>query len=253
MELIYVFITAILFATLEPVSVLIASDISPLGITALRFLMGGMMLLPISIHEIKKQRIALSGKDHMKIMGLSVLFVCISMVMLQRAILLSNGQASIIAIVFSSNSVMTIFLSSILLKEKITTRKIVALLLCVLGIVICSWNNLKANSIGVSIILALLAAVTFSLYAVLNKRMMKKASGNILFGLSAVYGSIFVFIIIVVIALVKNQNVFNTIVTTEQLEMKSILIMLYIGIAVTGIGYWAYFGALKPNDSNNST
>ena len=34
-------------------------------------------------------------------------------------------------------------------------------------------------------------------------------------------------------------------VTTDAVSLKSILIVLYIGFIVTGVGYWAYFKALN--------
>lgn len=236
MSLVYVMLTAILFATLEPVSKLIAADISPLAITAIRFLIGGLMLLPFSLYEIKKQKVRLNPTDHLKMVGLGILFICVSMVMLQYAIKLASSPA-LIAIVFSSNSVITICLSAVLLKEQMSWKKIVALLLCIGGILMCSWDSLSMDNGAVSIVLAVLASITFSLYTVLNKKMMKKASGNILIGFSFVYGS--------VLLLVVNWMIGQPILTTEKLNWNSIWIMLFIGVAVTGIGYWSYFKALE--------
>lgn len=234
--LIYVFITAIVFATLEPVSKLIASDISPLAITAIRFLIGGVMLLPFSIYEIKKQKLRLGIGDHLKMAGLGVLFICLSMVMLQYAVKLSSSP-SLIAIVFSSNSVITICLSALMLRERITVKKILALLLCAAGIFVCSRDSISVHNEALSVVLAVLAAVTFSLYTVLNKKMMKKASGNILIGFSFIYGSIILFAV--------NLLIGGEVVTTDNFSLTSGLIMFYIGFAVTGIGYWAYFKALE--------
>lgn len=239
MSLIYVIITAILFATLEPVSKLIATDISPLAITAIRFLIGGLMLLPFSLYEIKKQKVRLKPTDHLKMTGLGILFICASMVMLQYAIKLSSSPA-LVAIVFSSNSVITICLSALMLKERLDWKKVVALVLCVGGILVCSWDSLSVDNEALSIILAVLASLAFSFYTVLNKKMMKKASGNILIGFSFVYGS--------VILLLVNWMIGQPILTLEAgetLSLQSILILLFIGVAVTGVGYWSYFKALE--------
>lgn len=233
---IYVIITAILFATFEPISKLIAADISPLAITAIRFLIAGLMLLPFSLHEIKKQKVHLTLLDHLKMVGLGILFICASMVFLQYGVKFSASPA-LIAILFSANSVITIFLSSIMLKEKITAKKLLALILCVAGILICSWQSLTGGSGALSIVLGVLAALTFSVYTVLNKKMMKKASGNILISFSFIYGSILLFPAIFLVD--------GGILTAETLTVKTTLIMLYIAVAVTGIGYWAYFKALE--------
>ncbi len=233
---IYVIITAVLFATFEPISKLIAADITPLAITAIRFLIAGLMLLPFSLREIKKQNVKLTLGDHLKMIGLGILFICASMVSLQYGVKLSTSPA-LIAILFSANSVITIFLSSIMLKEKITAQKLLALILCVAGILVCSWQSLTGGSGALSILLGILAALTFSFYTVFNKKMMKKASGNILISFSFIYGSILLFPAIFIVD--------GGILSAETLTVKTALIMLYIAVAVTGIGYWAYFKALE--------
>ena len=194
------------------------------------------MLLPFSVYEIRKQKVRLNPTDHLKMVGLGILFICVSMVMLQYAIKLASSPA-LIAIVFSSNSVITICLSAVLLKERMNWKKMIALLLCIGGILICSWDSLSMDNGALSIVLAVLASITFSFYTVLNKKMMKKASGNILIGFSFVYGS--------VLLLVVNWLIGQPILTTEYLSWDSIWILLFIGVAVTGIGYWSYFKALE--------
>ena len=55
MGILYVLITAILFTTYEPVTKLFAADINPFAITAIRFIIGALVLLPFSIMEMKKK------------------------------------------------------------------------------------------------------------------------------------------------------------------------------------------------------
>ena len=234
--LIYAIITAIIFATFEPASKLIAADFSPFAICGIRFLIGGLMFLPYSLFEIKKQKIHLGLKDHIKMVGLGILFICVSMTILQYSIKLSSSPA-LIAIIFSANSLITIVISAFVLKERFTIKKIIALLVCVVGFLICSWDSLMSKGEISAVLLAVLSALIFSIYTILNKKMMKKASGNILLGFSFVYGS--------VILLITNWIFGDSIVTTDAITTKSIVMLFYIGLVVTGLGYWAYFGALK--------
>ena len=48
-----------------------------------------------------------------------------------------------------------------------------------------------------------------------------------------------------VILLIANWIFGGSIVTTDAITTKSIIMLFYIGLVVTGLGYWAYFGALK--------
>ncbi len=234
--LIYALITAVAFATFEPASKIIAGDFSPLAICGIRFLIGGLMLLPYSLYEMKKQKASLSVSDHCKMVGLGILFICVSMVLLQYAIKLSSSPA-LIAIIFSANSLITIIMSAFALREKFTRNKIIAIFVCAIGFVVCSWENLMAKSEIFAVILAFASAFSFSIYTILNKKMMKKARGNVLIGFSFVYGS--------VILLIVNWIFGGYFVTSNIISVNDVLVLLFIGVIVTGLGYWAYFKALE--------
>ena len=233
--LIYALITAVAFATFEPASKIIAGEFSPLAICGIRFLIGGLMLLPYSLYEMKKQKAHLSVADHGKMVGLGILFICVSMVLLQYAIKLSSSPA-LIAIIFSANSLITIIMSAFALREKFTIKKIIAIFVCAIGFVVCSWENLMAKSEIFAVILAFASAFSFSIYTILNKKMMKKASGNVLIGFSFVYGSVILLIV----------NCFGgEFITSNVIGISDVLVLLFIGVIVTGLGYWAYFKALE--------
>ena len=48
-------LTAIVFVTLEPVSKLIAGQVSPYAITFWRFAIGSLILIPFAVAKIKKK------------------------------------------------------------------------------------------------------------------------------------------------------------------------------------------------------
>ena len=228
--LFYILLTAIMFATLEPVSKLIAHITNPFAITFIRFLLRAV-LLPF-LMQSQKSAIVLDKKDYLTITLLGILCICISMTLLQYAVLKADSPA-LIAIIFSSNSVFTMLFSAIILKDRINLTKTIAIFLCVAGVLICTDFSSKNNLL--SVILAALSALTFSLYTVLSKKFMKKLSGIIQTGYSFFIGSIvlLVFLLIMrieVISSIGSSNIGN---------------LLYLGIGVTGIGYWAYFKAME--------
>lgn len=230
--MIFVLITALCFTTHEPVSKLFAGEINPYTIAAIRFLIGGLALLPFSMMEIKKKQIRLTGKDFLTMTGLGILFICISMVLLQVAVDVADNPA-IVAIVFSSNSIVTIVLSAIFLDNKMTKTKILGVILCALGVLVSADFSKGTNTL--SLILAILASVTFSTYTVLSKKYMTKISGVIQTGISFIIGSV---ILLIVIALCGMPVV-------SEITPSNIWGVLYISIIVTGLGYWAYFSAMK--------
>lgn len=230
--LFYILLTAVAFTTLEPVSKLIASDISPLAITFIRFFIGGALLLPLSVSKIRENNIQLRKSDYLRITLLGVLCICISMVLLQYAVLVADSPA-FIAIIFSANSVFTIIIAAFILKDKITPKKFCAIALCAVGVVVCA--DFSSGSNLFSVMLAVLSALTFSLYTILSKKYMAKVSGIIQTGLSFFIGSL---ILLAVLLIMKIEVV-------GALNMNNIVPMIYLGFAVTGVGYWSYFCAME--------
>ena len=231
--IIYALITAIMFVTLEPVSKLIAADVSPYAITFWRFLIGSVMLLPVAIAKIKREKIHITAGDvgFMAVMG--VLCICMSMVALQVAVKMADAP-SLIAIIFSANSVFTIILAVLLVKgEKLTRNKLIALILGIVGVVICA-DFSSGTNLG-SVLLAVFAALSFSLYTALSQKYMKRLGGAIQSCGVFLSGSI----VLLIILLIRNFDILPKF-TTENVG-----VLLYLGIFVTGIGYIAYFRAIE--------
>ena len=110
----FVLITALCFATLEPVSGHIASNINPAAMTAIRFIIGGIILLPFAITAIKKHNVKIVPKTILNLFLLSVLLIGASMVPLQYAVLEAKKaelSTAVIAIIFCCNSVFTAIFS----------------------------------------------------------------------------------------------------------------------------------------------
>ena len=123
--LIYALITAVVFTTLEPVSKLIAADVNPYAITFWRFIIGSLLLMPFALKKIRKEQIKVEAKDIGILAMLGTLCICFSMVMLQLAVKEADAP-SLIAIIFSANSVFTILFAILILKEKMTKQKLIS-------------------------------------------------------------------------------------------------------------------------------
>lgn len=232
--LLYILLTALVFTTFEPVSKLVAADVNPFALTFIRFFIGGAILLPFSVSKVKKNKIQLGKSDYLKMLLLGILCICLSMVLLQYAILKADSPAWI-AIIFSSNSVFTILFAAVIIKDRITPLKCCAIALCIAGVLVCSDFSSKNNMS--SVVLALLSAVTFSLYSVLSKKFMTKVSGIVQTGFSFFLGSL----VLLILLLIMKTDMANTV----NININNAWYLLYLGIVVTGIGYWSYFRAME--------
>jgi drug/metabolite transporter (DMT)-like permease len=232
--IIYVFLSAVIFTTLEPASKLI-TGIHPLVITCLRFLIGGLILLPFSITRALRKHTLPGVKECLATAALGALCVCVSMPLLQYSVVIGDSPA-IVAIIFSSNSIFTVLLSVFVIKEKFTPKKAIAALLCISGIL--AGSDFRTGTGLWSILCAVGAALTFSCYTVFSRKMMSRLSGIIQTGFSFLAGSLILLVVIICAGI-------DVPAPGASLVPKDFYILLYLGIVVVGAGYWAFFSAME--------
>ena len=234
----FVLITALCFATLEPISGQIAANINPAAMTAIRFVFGGIILLPFAISAIKKHNIKISFKTIFSLFLLSVLLIGASMVPLQYAVLEAKKaelSTAVVAIIFCCNSVFTAIFSAIILKEKISLRSWLGIFLCLLGIIISS--NITSGIGVLSVVLALVSAITMGLYTVISKKFIKAVPGVVQNSFSFIMGGIALAIVLLFVNI--------PILPTSGNLTLNLGVLAYLGIVVTGIGYAAFFKAIE--------
>lgn len=162
-------------------------SLHPMQITMERFLIGGLCLIPFALWALKKRNLRISG-PHLRYFALTGL-VCVplSMVLFQLAV--TYGKASVVAILFSGNPIFVTILAFLLLKESIRWNNVLALCLSVLGIVaIINPFSAGTEVNQLSVLLVILAALLFSLYSVLGKRMTKTYGGIVVTCMSFLFG-----------------------------------------------------------------
>ena len=231
--IIFSIITALLFVTLEPVSKLIANAVNPYAITFWRFLIGSVILVIPAIAKVKKDKLRISFKDILIMTGLGILFICISMVTLQMAVKKADSP-SLIAIIFSSNSIFTILFSFMLVKEeKLTKNKVIAVIFGIIGVMLCT--DFSSGTNLTSVALALTAAISFSLYTALSRKYMKSINGVVQSAGVFLLGSI---VLLAVLLGVKTD-------VSIPVDTNTLLILMYLGLFVTGVGYASYFIAME--------
>lgn len=232
-NLLYVLFTAVAFAAMEPASKLLSGQVNPLALTFLRFFIGSLVLLPMALRTIRKQRLSLNRRDLLGLAARGILCVCVSMGLLQAAVF--NAQsAAVIAVVFSTNSVMTALFASWLLQEKLTQRRTASLALCMAGVAVGGAGAASENIWAVA--LALLAAVAMSLFTVLGKRELGRIPTSVQIGLSFSIGTAL---------LGAALAVAGVPLTVRALDVHSLCILLFLGVVVTGLGYLSYFKAME--------
>ena len=137
---------------------------TPYSITAWRFLIGGMVLLPFALRDMANKDIKIKASGMLKLGLLGILNVVISMLLLQFAI--HYGKASLTAVIVSMNPLFVSLFAHLILKENINKHHIVSLVLGALGLIVIilgekDFLHSTFINLPLGIVFAILAGITF--------------------------------------------------------------------------------------------
>lgn len=228
----YIAATAFLFSTAEIASKFVAGRLDPLQLVLLRFLIGGLFLLPFALAEMKRRSLRFGWNDWLYFALTGFLGVTVSMSVFQLALVYAD--ASVVAVIFSVNTVFTSLLAVWLLKERFTWKAAVALLLGLVGVGSMLFPFAGgAGTLGIA--LSLLSAAVFSLYGVIGTKRVAKYGGFILNSFSFLVG----------VALLLPAMLLMGRPIVAGLDWSTLPVVAYYGIFVTGLGYFCYLSAMK--------
>ena len=233
----FVVLTAFLFGTMEVACKAAGSQLDPFQLTFLRFAIGGLILLPFAVGELKKNSIKLSAKDVLTLAGVGALGIPLSMVFFQLGVM--NSNAATASVLICINPFFTMVFAHFFTEEKLNRNKFIVLAIGLAGIVfmIKPWNIQEGNTV-LGIIYMLLAAIFFGAYTVAGKVSVQKMGIMAQTSISFILGSL----ILLIIILVTGKPVIEGVTY-------NIVLVMYVGIFVTGMGYFSYFMAIKNSDA----
>ncbi|MFO7660536.1 MAG: DMT family transporter [Candidatus Cloacimonadaceae bacterium] len=233
----YCVIAIFFFSTIEVVGKLIGTEISPYGITAWRFLIGGLLLLPFALKERTLYPVSVAGKDYLKFALAGVLNVCISMLFLQLSIF--YGKAVLSAVIVSTNTLFVAIFAFFFLKERITKLHMIGLGLGLLGLFFIIYGERvllsQSRNLVLGVAYGLAAALTFAIYTVYSKKLVVHFGNFTTLSYTFIFGAILLFSFSV---LTGKEVLFAP-------NLKNIVLILYLSVFVTGLAYILYFSAIK--------
>ncbi len=215
-------VTILFFSTYEIVGSTLASGMHPLFVSAFRFTLGGLVLLPFA-------KLPKASSDWWGLFGLGILNVAIAMGLLQLS--LSYAQASVAAILFSTNPLFVGIVAA-MAGDKLAPRDILGLCIGFVGVLLIAGPASLEGWVGP--ILALASAAVFGLYSYLGRGYAQRLGSATANSISFILGGALVFLLLPLFGAPMWQ------ITTANL-----LPMLYLGIFVTGLAYFAYLRGLS--------
>ena len=233
----FVVLTAFLFGTMEVACKAAGNQLDPFQLTFLRFAIGGLILLPFAAAELKQNRIKLTAKDILILAGVGALGIPLSMVFFQLGVM--NSNAATASVLICINPFFTMVFAHFFTEEKLNRNKFIVLAIGLAGLIVMikPWNIQEGNTV-IGIVYMLLAAVFFGAYTVAGKVSVQKMGIMAQTSISFILGSLILFIIILITGKPVVAGVTD-----------SFILVLYVGIFVTGLGYYSYFMAIKNSDA----
>ena len=236
-EYIYAIISVLLWSTTATFTKLLLGNLDSMQILLFASLFATIFLFIINcikgnLKEIKNYKL----KDFFKIFIIGILGTFLYNLFLYLGI--NTMQASQAFIINYLWPIMTVIFACIILKEKITIRKIIAIIISFIGVIIVSSNgdllNIeKSNIIGT--IYCILAAISYGLFSVLNKKQnYNKFTSMMLFYLTSFCISL--------IYCLSAKKIFIP-------ETNQLLGLLWIGVFTSAIAFTSWALALEKGDT----
>ena len=182
----YIVLCAVIFSTMEVMLKTVHGVFAPMQITCLRFLIGGLLLIPFALRSMKKKGAAFTRADAGFFALTGFLCVAFSMVLYQMAV--TYTKASVVAIIFSCNPIFVTVLAYFLLREEIHRNHLIALALELLAVLIII-DPLHASLDPTGALLTIASALVFSFYSVVGKKRTPRFGGIAVTCFSFLFGS----------------------------------------------------------------
>ena len=227
----YIILTAFLFGTMEIALKIAGSTFDSIQLTFLRFLIGGLVLAPFGVAEIRKDNIKITKGDWLWLLLVGIMGIAISMLAFQIGV--QHCNASTAAALICLNPLFTMVIAHFFTSEKMDKAKGLAFFIGIVAAVfmIRPWDVQPGNTVfGMATML--LASVTFAAYTVMGKKTIGRIGTFAQTSISFILGSL-----VLVFAHITEQP----------------LVLLYSGIVVTGLGYLFYFLAIRYSDATTGS
>ncbi len=183
---VYIVLCAVIFSTMEVMLKTVHGVFAPMQITCLRFLIGGVLLIPFALRSMKSKETSFTRADARFFALTGFLCVVVAMSFYQMSV--TYTRASVVAVIFSCNPIFVTVLAHLLLHEDIHRNHILALILELLAALIII-DPLHATLDPTGALLAIAAAAMFALYSVTGKKRTARFGGIAVTCMSFLFGA----------------------------------------------------------------
>ncbi len=227
----------LVWSTLAPVAKVVLNEVPNFEVLSVSAFVGFLFLLVYNIaNGSVKKMTQYKPRDYFKISGLGFIGMFMSNALYYYGISkMTSQEACILNYLWP---IMILIFSCIILHEKITVMKVVAIVCSFLGIVILSLDSIGSGGQGaiLGIVATIINAVCYGLFSVLNKK--------------AGYNQNIAMMVIWLVTAISSAAAGLFAETWVPLNLKQLIGLVWLGIVVMALGYllWA-IGLEKASDS----
>jgi len=227
----------LLWSTVFPLSKLLLEVVPPTSLAAIRFGIGGLVLLCYAIYAFSWRVTLLSLKRSYKDYILLGIIGIFSNNLLQN-LGLARTSASSASLLGAVDPLFTTLLSVVFLRETFTRIKGIGLIMAFLGVVLVTTNGQRIDDWGQGLgnLLIVGAALGYSVYTILSKKILTREEPPIVVAWTTVIGSL----LLMAASLILDSGAQPAI-----LKYWHIAALVYLSIAPTSVAVVAYFYLLQ--------
>lgn len=227
----------IIWSTVFPLSKLILDDIPPTSLAAVRFIVGSICLLAYAIYTFSIREVWESLKRRYQTYVL-LGFIGIFMNNFLQNLGLNLSSASSTSLLGTTDPIFAVLLSAAFLGEPLTKRKVAGLIASFAGVYLVTTNGQWITDWGQSTgnLLVIGAAMSYSIYTILSKRVLHHEEPPIVVAWTSVIGAGLLALAALVID--KGQS-------WGSLTAANKAILAYLSVVPTSVSVVAYFYLLQ--------
>lgn len=227
-------LTVLIWASSFAFIKLVVTDVSPYVLAVLRAVIGAIFLVSIVVLTRQTKKFIEDIYSRWKIYFL-LGFISIAIFDVLQNVGISYTSSSLAGVLLNTNPLFIALLSIIFLKEKITKYRVMGLFTGFIGMCIVVIGDEDISVIITSQaflgnVFILLSAITWAIYSVVNKQILKNTTPLFVATATSVFGAIFLIPIVFV------NNIFLSV------DALSWLIIIYLGVVASGLTFflWSY-------------
>lgn len=230
----------IVWATVYPVTKMIVSNVDPLFISFLRYLIGIVPIAPFFIHEVKKNNVKFKSRDIIEMSLVGLLGVTAFALFLFYGIQLSTASNG--SLLANTQPIFTTLIAPLIISESFSLSRILGAVIGLVGIaLVVTGGNFTRLDLSqghyFGNLLLVFSALSMSIYSILIKKHIGNYGGLIPTFLTMVSGTLFLSFPILII-----EGGFKEVLA---ISLHDWFLLLYVGIVGTAIVYLMFNSALK--------